>query len=243
MRALFFKEIKAFLNTFTGALVIAIFLLINSAFLWIFPGDLNLLDSGWANLDGLFILSPWVFMFLLPAITMRMFSDEKRFGTLELLYTKPINEWSIVSAKFLAAWVLVLLSLLPTLLYFYTLYELGAPKGSLDIGGTWGSFIGLFLLGGTYASIGLFASSLTENPIVSLLLGAGICFLMFYGIDQMAQSAILGQLGSTLSSLGISEHYTGLSRGVIDLRDVLYFLSVGLIFLSATRLKLQSRNW
>lgn len=243
MIPLLFKEIRGFLYSLTGAVVIATYLAINSTFLWILEGQFNLLDSGWANIDGLFILSPWIFMFLLPAITMRMFSEEKRNGTLELLFTQPISEWQIVWSKFLAAFLLVLFALLPTLLYFYTIYDLGAPKGIIDTGGTWGSYIGLLFLGGTYAAIGLFSSSLTDNPIVAFLLGAFLSFLMFFGIEGLADVIPNTSVAFIFSELGINSHYVSVSRGVLDSRDIVYFLSVILFFLGATRLTLQSRSW
>lgn len=243
MIALYKKEIRAFLYSLTGTMVIATYLAINAAFLWILPGQFNLLDSGWANIDGLFILSPWIFMFLLPAITMRMFSEEKRNGTLELLFTQPLSEWQIVGAKFLAAFSLVLFALLPTLLYFYSLYDLGAPRGSIDLGGTWGSYIGLFLLGGAYAAIGLFSSSLTNNPIVAFLLAALLCFTFFFGIEEIAKLLPHGHGSRLLAGLSINAHYVSVSRGVIDSRDLVYFLSIILFFLSGTRLHLQSRSW
>ena len=243
MRALYFKELRGFFNTLTGVIVLCVFLLLNSAFLWIFKGGFNLLDSGWANLDGLFIISPWVFMFLLPAITMRMFAEEKRYGTLELLFTKPLSEWHIVLAKFFAAVSLVLFSLLPTLLYFYSIYQLGTPIGSIDSGVTWGSFIGLFFLGCAYASMGLFASSLSDNPIIAFLMGAFLCFFFFFGLSQLASLPFLSSFQSSLNSIGINDHYISLSRGVIDSRDVIYFVSLSLLFLAATRVKLLSRNW
>jgi ABC-2 type transport system permease protein len=243
MISLFLKEIRGFLYSFTGIMVIVTYLAINSAFLWILPGEFHLLDSGWANIDGLFILSPWVFMFLLPAITMRMFSEEKRNGTLELLFTKPLSEWQIVGAKFLAAFLLVLFALLPTLLYFYSIYQLGAPIGSIDIGGTWGSYIGLLLLGGSYAAIGLFASSLTDNPIIAFLLGAFLSFLIFFGLEELARIVPQGGLSQILSGLGINSHYISVSRGVLDSRDLIYFISLILLFLGGTRVQLQSRSW
>ena len=243
MIALLFKEIRAFWYSLTGTVVIATYLLINSAFLCILKGQFNLLDSGWAHLDNLFILSPWIFMFLLPAITMRMFSEEKRNGTLELLFTQPLSEWTIVLAKFLAAFLLVGLALLPTLLYFYTLYELGAPRGIIDTGGSWGSYIGLLLLGGSYAAIGLWASSLTDNPIIAFLLAALSCFVFYFGFGELTALIPDGDLAYFLSELSIHTHYESVSRGVLDSRDLFYFLSLTVFFLLATRLTLQSRNW
>lgn len=243
MRALIAKEIRAFFGSITGYVVIGVYLLINSAFLWIFPGNFNVLEGGYANLSDLFTISPWVFMFLIPALTMRMFSDEKRAGTMELLLTKPLSDRQIVWAKWLSGMVLVVFSLLPTLLYYYSVYQLGNPVGNLDSGGIFGSYIGLVFLGAAFVAIGLFASSLTDNAIVAFLLGMFLCFFVFYGFEQLSGLALFGQADLFLLKLGINEHYISMSRGVIDSRDLLYFLSVILIFTEASRLTIQSRKW
>ncbi|MCA1747746.1 MAG: ABC transporter permease, partial [Bacteroidales bacterium] len=162
MWVIFGKEIKGFFSSLTGYVVMIVFLTMNSLFMWVFPGQMNVLETGYATLESLFSIAPWAFLFLVPAITMRMIAEEKRTGTLELLYTRPVTELQIVLAKFLASWSLVLLSLLPTLVFFWSVYRLGSPPGNIDIGGTWGSFIGLFFLGGIYAAIGIFASAVTD---------------------------------------------------------------------------------
>lgn len=243
MKSLLLKEIRTFFNSITGYLVICVFLLLNGVFLWLFPGSFNLLDGGYANIDGLFMLGPWVFTFLIPAITMRMFADEKRGGTMELLLTKPITDLQIVLAKFIAGFILVLFSLLPTLIYFYSIYQLGNPVGSIDTGGTMGSYIGLLFLGASYVSIGVFASSLTDNQIISFILATVLSFFIYFGFDQIAGFDIFGAADLFILNLGINEHYTSMSRGVIDSRDVLYFLSLITIFTMATRLVIQSRKW
>lgn len=237
------KEIRSFFSSITGYLVIIVFLIVNSLFMWVFPGELNIFDSGYATLDTLFIMAPWVFLFLVPAITMRMFSEEKRSGTIELLLTKPVNELQIVISKFAAGVVLVLFSLLPTLIYFITVFLLGNPVGNIDTGGTWGSYIGLFLLGCAYVSMGVFASSLTSSQIVAFIIGVVISFFFYTGFDSL--SALTGsvQLESFLVYLGISEHYKSVSRGVIDSRDIVYFLCVISFFVYLTRTVLSSRSW
>jgi len=181
MLSLFIKEITGFFNSLTGYIVIILFLLINSLFIWVFAGNLNLLDSGYAAMDTLFLLAPWVFLMLIPAITMRSFADERRTGTLDLLMTRPLSEMQIISAKYASALVLILLSLLPTLVYYFSIVSLGNPTGNLDKGGTWGSYIGLVFLAGAYASIGLFCSSLTDNLIIAFLLAASLCLTICYG--------------------------------------------------------------
>lgn len=243
MFAIFRKEIGGFFNTITGYLVIVVFLLINSLFMWILPGEWNIIDSGYADLSTLFQLSPWVFLFLVPAITMRMISEEKRLGTIELLLTRPVSEREIVYGKFLAALTLVVLALLPGIVYFITVYITGETPGNIDTGGNLGSFIGLLLLGAIYASAGIFASSLTMNQAVAFVVSLFICFFLFTGFDYFAYIPGLNKVDEFITFLGINEHYRSISRGVIDLRDIVYFAGVVVIFNEATRLSLLSGKW
>jgi ABC-2 type transport system permease protein len=243
MLALFQKEIKGFFSTLTGYVVISMFLAVNSLFMWVFKGDLNVLDKGHASLDTLFIMAPWVFLFLVPAITMRVFAEEKRTGTLELLLTQPLTEMKVVTAKYLASLVLILFSILPTLVFYFSVSALGSPPGNLDTGGIAGSYIGLFFLAAVYASVGLFASALTDNQIVSFIIAVIVCFFLFTGFDLITSSDLFGNLDTLLLRLGINEHYRSIRRGVIDTRDLLYFLSVIWIFLLGTKILIQSRKW
>lgn len=243
MYSLFRKEISSFFSSLTGYVVIIIFLLSNSLFMWVFKGNLNVLDMGHANLDSLFFLAPWIFLFLVPAVTMRVFSEEKRSGTLELLLTQPVTEMQIVMAKYLASVVLILFSLLPTLVYYYSVSILGSPPGNLDAGGIAGSYMGLFFLAAVYASVGVFTSSLTENQIVAFLLAILFSFFLYTGFDLITNVDLAGGPETFLVRLGINEHYRSVSRGVVDTRDLIYFLTLIAVFLLATRLKLQSRKW
>ncbi len=243
MWALFKKEISGFFSSLTGYLVIAVFLLLNSLFMWIVPGQFNVIDNGYATMDTLFAIAPWVFLFLVPAICMRMFAEEKRTGTLDLLYTRPVSELQIILAKFLASWALVLSSLIPTLIYFWSVARLGSPPGNMDMGGTWGSYVGLLFLGGIYAAIGIFASSLTGNQIVAFILAVFLSFLMYLGFEFLSGIAESGRTVFLISRMGISYHYNSISRGVIDSRDMLYFLGVILLFIVGTRTVLQSSKW
>jgi len=243
MWALFNKEISGFFSSLTGYLVIVVFLLLNSLFMWIVPGQFNVIGNGYATMDSLFAIAPWVFLFLVPAITMRMFSEEKRTGTLDLLYTRPVSEMQIILAKFLASWALVLFSLIPTLIYFWSVSRLGSPPGNMDVGGTWGSYIGLFFLGGIYAAIGIFASSLTGNQIVAFIMAVFLSFLMYLGFEFLSGIAESGRTVFLISRLGISYHYNSISRGLIDSRDMLYFAGVILLFIVGTRTVLQSSKW
>jgi ABC-2 type transport system permease protein len=237
------KELNSFLGSLIGYMVGVVFLLLNGLFLWVFPGSFNLLDAGYAGLDGLFFLAPWVFLFLIPALTMRFFADEIKTGTIELILTKPISELSLVLGKFFAGLTLCIIALSPTLIYVVSIYFLGQPQGNLDWGATIGSYIGLVFLSGIYVSIGVFASSLTENQIVSFILALFFCFFCFSGFEQIA--TLLSHTGLELSidKLGISYHYNAISRGVIDTRDVLYFISVMSLFIYGSKLSLQSRKW
>jgi ABC-2 type transport system permease protein len=210
--------------------------------MWVFNGSMNLLDGGYATLDTLFILAPWVFLILIPAITMRSFAEEKRTGTLDLLLTRPFTEMQIIVIKYLAALVLILLALLPTLVYYFSIRLLGNPVGNIDTGGTWGSYIGLFFLAGAYAAIGIFCSSLTDNLIISFLLAAFVCLFMCYGFEEIGTLMRMGKTGEFLLSLGIIEHYRSMSRGVIDTRDVIYFVAVISIYLILTKAWLESRK-
>ncbi len=243
MLALFRREINSFFSSVTGYVVIVVYLLLTGLFLWVFPGEFNVLESGYASLDPMFIIAPWVFLFLVPAVTMRLFSDEKRTGTLELLLSRPLSDLKIVLAKYLAGIVLVILAILPTLVYYMTVSYLGAPKGNLDTGAFWGSFTGLILLAGVYVSIGLFTSSLTENQIVSFILGVAGCFIFFLGFDYLSKLGFSGWIENFLANLGIAYHYNSLARGVIDTRDVIYFLSVTAVFTLLTKMVLESRKW
>jgi ABC-2 type transport system permease protein len=243
MLAVFRKEISGFFSTLTGYIVIIVFLLINSLFMWVLPGELNILDSGYAGLDTLFFISPWVFLFLVPAITMRMIAEERRLGTIELIYSRPISERAIIYGKYFASVALVLLSLIPGIIYYLSVYYLGETPGNLDIGGTLGALTGLFLLAAIYASIGIFSSSLTDNQVIAFIFALLLCLIMFAGFDSFAYLPGLKKLDEYVIGLGINEHYKSMSRGVIDLKDVTYFLSVIIIFNEATRLKMLSRKW
>lgn len=243
MLALLAKEIKSFLSSLIGYIAMAVFLVLTGLFLWVFPGDFNILDLGYSELEPLFTLAPWVFMFLIPAITMRTFSEEKRTGTIELLFTRPLSDMQIIMAKNLAGIVLVILALLPTLVYVFSVHQLGNPPGNLDMGGTWGSYLGLLFLASAFVSIGVFASSLTANQVVAFIISVFLCFFVFVGFDSISSFSMMGPLDSFVQKLGILEHYHSMSRGVIDSRDVVYFAALFVIFILFTKTVLQSRKW
>ncbi len=243
MFSLFKIEITRFFSTLTGYIVIVGFLLINSLYMWIFPGEFNILDAGYATIDTLFIISPWVFLFLIPAITMKMFADEKKAGTMDLLLTRPLSDMQIVLAKYLAAIVLVVFSLVPCLIYFLSVSLLGNPPGNIDAAATWGSFTGLVFLAAAYTGIGIFSSSLTDNMIVSFLISVSVSFLFFIGFDYISYIDVFGRAGTFILSLSINEHYKSISRGVIYIKDIIYFISVVSIFLLFTKTVLNKRRW
>ena len=311
MRALILKELRGFLGSLIGQIVVVVFLLLTGLFLWVFPN--NILDSGYADLGPLFFIAPWVFLFLVPAITMRSFSEEKRNGTIEFLLTKPLSEMHVVLAKYGAAVLLVLFALLPTLIYVWVVNHLAlvhsypsdavvtsiamrtwtiagvvllimtwsvlskarnsTPKwttveliyaifirnliagavallvytllsfNGIDQGATWGSYIGLFLLAACFAAIGIFASSLTDSQIVAFLIAVFIAFFLYLGFDLIASFQTFGAFEGIIRAIGIQSHYESMSRGVLDLRDVLYYMGVITIFILLTRTVLQSRKW
>ena len=231
MFSLLKKEITSFFGSLTGYVVLFVFLMATSLFLWIFPGNYNILEGGYASLDGLFSLAPWVYLFLVPAVTMRLFAEEKRLGTMEVLLTRPLSVMQIVMAKFLAGLLLVTISLLPTLIYFYSVYALGNPVGCIDTGGTWGAFLGLFFLAAIYVAIGLFASALTDNQIFAFILALFLSFVAYLGFDFVGAMQLPSAIQQWITSFGINEHYASISRGVVDSRDLIYFISVVFIFL------------
>lgn len=243
MWTLFKKEIQGFFSSLTAYVVILVFLLANSSFMWLFRNPMNLIENGYASLESLFVLAPWIFLFLVPAITMRMISEEKRSGTMDLLWTRPVSEFQIIFAKFLASWALVLLSLVPTLVWFWSVSQMGSPAGNMDMGGTWGSYLGLLFLGGIYAAIGIFSSSLTGNQIVAFITAVLLSFVMYQGFEFLGDSLGSGKMALLVSGAGIAYHYSSMSRGVLDSRDMLYFVVVITLFLQGARVVLQSRNW
>ena len=238
MKAILLREINSFFGSPIGYLVIAIFLLLNGLFLWVFDGDFNILNSGFADLSPFFTLAPWILIFLIPAVTMRSFSDEKKQGTLELLLTKPLSISAIVNGKFFAALLLITIAIIPTFLYVWAIYGLGLPEGNIDLGSTLGSYFGLLFLIAAYAAIGIFTSSLSDNQIVAFILAVFICFALYFGFEGIA--SYFGILQSTVSGLGMDAHFKSMARGVLDTRDILYFVSITILFLALTVYKLKA---
>jgi ABC-2 type transport system permease protein len=242
MYAVFKRELFSFLNSQMAYITIGVFLLACAMLLWFFP-DTSILDYGYAELNGFFSLVPFLFIFLIPAITMRSFAEERREGTYVLLATKPLSDFQIILAKYLACVALLLFALIPTLIYYYSIYQLGLPKGNIDTGAVIGSYLGLFLLGNAFTSIGIFASSITKNQVIAFAVAVFLSFFAYSGFDSLSKLFELQTLETILVNLGINEHYQSISRGVLDTRDLVYFITFVLVFFGLTKLVIGGRKW
>lgn len=246
MIALLKKEINSFLSSLIGYMVMAVFLLSIGLFMWIIPGtDFNVFENGYANIDTLFVIAPWVFLFLIPAVTMRSFAEENKTGTIELLLTRPLSDMQIITAKFYAGVLLVLFSLVPTLIYFISVYFLASPVGNVDIGGIVGSYFGLLFLSSAFVSIGILSSSISNNQVIAFILAVITCFFFYTGFDSLSTlTSVSGaRLANILSQTGMSTHYASMSRGVIDTRDMIYFITLTIFFLLLTKFVMEKRKW
>jgi ABC-2 type transport system permease protein len=243
MYSIFLKEIKGYFSSLVGYVVVIVLLLICGLFMWILPAT-NLLDFGFLSMDKFFAFAPWVLLFLIPAITMRMFPDELKSGTIEILLTKPVTEIQIILGKFFASLALVLIALLPTVIYVFSMRFLASEGHTLDTGGILGSYIGLFFLAASFCGIGIFASSLTSNQIVGFLSSMIGCLVLYFGFEAISKiPAFSGGLDYILSAIGLASHYNNISRGVVDTRDIIYFVTVVVLFILATQIVLKKRNW
>ncbi len=243
MYALFKKELNTFLSSLTGYLIILVFLLANGLLMWGVNSEYNVLDTSYAQMDSLFILAPILFLIFIPAVTMRLFADEHKEGTIELLLTKPLSDLQIILAKYFAGLVLVLLSLLPTLVYYFSVYQLGEEVGNLDSAGIFGSYIGLFFLASGFVAIGTFSSALSKNQIISFVIAILLSAFFYLGWDVLASGLSNGKIELAVSYFGINAHYSSLSKGIVDSRDVLYFISLNILFIISTKTVLLSRKW
>ena len=238
MYQIFKKELNSFLDSLIGYVVIGVFLMATGLFTWFFKD--NILDFGYADMSLFFQISPFIFLFLIPAITMRAFSEEVKSGTIELLFTKPLSKWQIVFGKYLASCFLILLSLLPTLLYYYSVFQLGNPQGNIDSAAVFSSYLGLLLLGCVFAAIGILMSSLTDNQVTAFVLSFVVCLILFYGITQLAQLPFMGDFGYIFNQLGLDYQYNSLGKGLLDSKNIIYFLSVIFLSLWITKLKIST---
>ena len=242
MWRIFFKEVNSFLNSLIAYMVIGVFLTSLGLIVWVFPQS-NVFDYGFADMYTFFSFAPYVLMFLIPAITMRSFAEERKSGTLELLLTQPLTEFQVILGKYLSAVFLVLVAILPTLFYYFTLSTLSNPPGNIDSAGVAGSYIGLILLGSVFASIGIFSSSITENQVVAFIIGVFLCFIFYYGMSSFAAIDVWGAYSVRLESLGLMHHYLSLSRGLIDSRNIIYLLGFVGVMIFLTDLVLKIRKW
>ncbi|MBU3024474.1 gliding motility-associated ABC transporter permease subunit GldF [Zobellia galactanivorans] len=242
MLAIFKREIQSFFTSPIGYLVIGLFLVLNGLFLWVFKGPFNIFDYGFADLGNFFLLAPWVFLFLIPAITMKSFSEEKKLGTLELLFIKPLTLWQTVLGKFLGTLALGVIALIPTLLYAYTVSQLGTTAGNIDTGLVIGSYFGTLFLMACYTAVGLFASTLSENQIVAFITGLVLCFILYYGFEGLATIIDTSETVVFVQKLGMKHHFESIARGVLDTRDLVYFVSLTAFFLFLTVEKLKNTN-
>ncbi len=239
MKSILIKELNSFFSSPIGYLVIAVYLIINGLFLWVFNSDFNILHAGFADLNSYFFLAPWIFIFLIPAITMQSFSDEINSGTIEILKTKPIRTWQLILGKYFGALLLVIFAITPTLIYVYSIYKLGNPIGNIEFGTTLGSFIGLLFLASTYTAIGIFSSTISKNQIVSFIIAAFISFFFYYGFEVFANFSLLGNLDYTFQNFGMKAHFNSISKGIIDTRTIIYFASITLFFLILTQYRIR----
>lgn len=242
MYAVFKRELFSLLNSLMAYITIGVFLLACGLLLWFFP-DTSILDYGYAELGSFFSLAPFLFLFLIPAITMRSFAEERREGTYILLATRPLTDWQILLGKYLACLVLVFFSLLPTIIYVYAVSRLALPQGNIDTGAIIGSYIGLGLLGAAFLAVGIFASSITKNQVIAFALAVFICFIAYSGFDAMSRISGLSMMENIFLMLSVNEHYESISRGVLDTRDLIYFISFVLVFLGLTKLMIGGRKW
>jgi ABC-2 type transport system permease protein len=234
------KELRQFFSSLTGYIAIIVFLLVNGLMLFVFED--NLLDFGYATLDRFFQLAPWVLLLLIPAITMRSFADEFKGGTFEILQTRPLSRWQIVGGKYSGSLVVVLIALVPTIVYYFSVQSLSS-SGGIDTGATVGSYIGLFFLAAVFTAIGICISSFTNNAVVAFIISLVVCILLYYGFSAISRLALFaGGTDYYIEMLGIDFHYRSISRGVIDTRDIIYFLSVIFLFLTITDRNLFKRQ-
>lgn len=242
MISLLIKEINSLLNSVIAYIVIAVFLVGMGLLVWVFP-ETSVLEYGFAEMDTFFSLAPYVFLFLIPAITMRSFSEESTSGTLELLLTKPLSNFQIVLGKYLAGFLIVLFALAPTIIYYLSIYQLGNPPGNLDSAGVAGSYLGLALLGAVYTSIGIFTSSFSQNQVVAFVTALFLCFFWYSGLGSIAAIDVWGKYSTQLDQAGLLYHYNSLGKGLIDSRNLIYLFSIILGMLLSTNLVLTIKRW
>lgn len=226
MIAIFKKELWSYFGNWSAWFIIGAFSLIGSLFLFFFENDFNIFDVGTASLQSYFVLAPWLLMFIIPAVSMKTLAEEEQSGTLNWLFSQPVKISEIILGKFLSVWLVGILCVIPSFVYLYTVYVLGIPTGNIDFGATLGSYLGLILLIATFSGVGILASSVSKNQIMAYLLGIFLCFIFYFGIEQLASYKLLGDADYFLSNIGFYQHFIAFTRGLIDTKDVFYFLFV-----------------
>ena len=241
MIAIYKKEISVFFSTIIGPLIIGLFLLINGLLLWSDISQFNVLDNTYASMDMFFIISPIIFLVFIPAICMNTFAKEYNSGTIETLITKPLLSYYIVLGKFFAILTLVIVSVIPTCLYVITIYYIGETTGNLDLAGIFGSYIGLIMLSGVFSSISIFASSISSNQITAFILGILFSSLFYFGFDLLSKVYLLHRFDVIIQKAGILYHYNIMSKGLLMLKDVIYFISITFLFLKFSEIALKRK--
>ena len=242
MKAIFKKELWSYFGNWSAWLIIGAFSLIGTLFLFFFENDSNIFDIGTASLQSYFVLVPWLLMFIIPAISMKTLAEEQQSGTLNWLFSQPVKISEIILGKFLSVWFVGVLCLLPSLTYLYTVYTLGVPAGNIDLGATFGSYFGLMILTAAFSAVGDLASSLSHNQIMAYLLGVFMCFIFYFGIEQLASYKLLGGADYILSNIGFYQHFLAFTRGLIDTRDIFYFLLVTVLCLFLAKIFVEKKK-
>ncbi len=238
---IYLKEINSFLSSLVAYIVIAVFLVAMGLLVWVFP-ETNVIDYGYADMGTFFSMGPFVLMFLIPAITMKMLAEESNTGTLEILLVKPVTKLQIILGKYFAALTLVVMAILPTVVYYFSLYQLSSPVGNIDTAGITGSYIGLFLLSGVFSALGILTSAFTKNQVVAFIVATFLSFMLFTGLNSLAGINVWSSLSLPIAKLSLEYHYNAMSKGLLDSRDITYFLGVIVALLYFSKLTLASKK-
>lgn len=238
---IYLKEINSFLSSLIAYIVIIVFLVAMGLLVWVFP-ETNVIDYGYAEMDTFFSMGPFVLMFLIPAITMKMLAEELNTGTIEILLVKPVTTFEIILGKYFAALTLVTVAILPTTVYYFSLYQLAIPVGNIDTAGILGSYTGLFLLSAVFCAIGILTSSLTQNQVVAFIIATFTSFILFTGLNSLAGINVWSNLSLPLSKISLEYHYNAISKGLLDSRNIIYFLSVISVLLYFSKITLANKK-
>ncbi len=241
MLNIYFKEINSFLSSLVAYIVMAVFLVVMGLLVWVFP-ETNVIDYGYTDMGTFFSMAPFVLMFLIPAITMKMLAEESNTGTIEILLVKPVTTHQIILGKYFATLTLVALTILPTLVYYFSLYQLSSPVGNIDTAGIAGSYIGLFLLSAVFSALGILTSAFTKNQVVAFIAAAFVSFILFTGLNSLAGINVWSSLSLPIAKLSLEYHYNAMSKGLLDSRDIVYFLGVSVALLYFSTLTLASKK-